>query len=134
VQNLSTLWVDANGGQRIQLLHLTDAAILTDGIVATSLGSNADWITWWGSAATTQTPAPVAATYRRVADVAALVFQDAGGNLTTVIIPAPKSTLFMADQETVDPADPTGAIANFAAILTTGSGAAAPTFVAGYRR
>jgi hypothetical protein len=42
--------------------------------------------------------------------------------------------MFMADGETVDPADPTGVLAALGAILTTAQGEAVTGFAGGMRR
>ena len=131
MQNLSTVMVDANGASTIVLLHLTDAAILTDGVAALSTGSNGDWLSYWGSTVVTQAPAPATGDYQSVRDKAHLVYTD-GTDLVAVDLPAPVAALFLADQETVDPADPTGVLAALAAILTTASGSPVTAFVAGY--
>ena len=54
----------------------------------------------------TSAPVPVApgasATYLDVADKAVFVFQDAQGGLHKYQVPCPKSSIFQADQETID--------------------------------
>jgi len=46
-----------------------------------------------------------AAVYASVEDKAVLTFQDANGGLHRFAVPAPKASIFLADGETVDPAN-----------------------------
>ncbi len=133
MQNLSVVYVDAGGATAITLLHLTDAAILTDGIAAISGATNGDWAQYWGGTTFDQTPpAPVAAPYQTLRPVASLLFQCADGTTVEVGIPAPVLALFLTDGETVDPADPLGAIAALLAIITGATGSPASAFIGGH--
>jgi hypothetical protein len=125
---------DAAGRTRIALAHLADAALATDGIAAFVLASNGDWSVYWAGTALSQVPAPTAADYPSVADEAVLVYTDAAGLVARVTILAPVAAVFLADGQTVDPADPTGIIAAWLAILVTPSDTPVTSFVAGYRR
>ena len=134
MQNLSVVLVDANGVSTIVLLHLTDAALLTDGVAAISNGA-ADWTQYWGSTAEVNpTPTPGTGTYLSVLDVADLYFSAPSGDWSHVVFPSPSDSMFMADGETVDPADPTGVLAALGAILTTAQGEAVTGFAGGMRR
>jgi len=135
MQNLSVVFVDAGGRSTIVLLHLVDGADPADGVDAIHEGSNADWSTWWASTVTTQTPAPLNLVFPDVRDKAVLTFADSGsGDMVTATIPAPTDALFLADGETVDPADPTGVIADLLAIMSTTGGVAVDTFIGGTRQ
>lgn len=133
MDNVSSVWVDAGGGSRINLLHVQGGTTGAASVAALGLGSNASWLSYWNSNVTVQVPTPTVAVYPSTRDLAVLVFTDGTDNVA-VDLPAPKSAMFLADQETVDPADPTGAIAALLAILTTAAGANVTAFVGGYRR
>jgi hypothetical protein len=114
-------------------MHLQDGVAFGTAISAEKLGSNADWSEYWGSAATSQAATPAAATYQSAQDVAHLVYTD-GTDVVSCNVVAPKAAVFLADQETVDPSDPTGMLAALGAVLTTAAGNAVTAFVVGYRR
>jgi len=133
MQNLSAVFVDAGGATSIFLYHLTDAAILTDVFVATAVSSNADWQTYWGNTAFSNPgPVPSAATYQTLRPSAQLFYMCADGTIADVQIPSPISALFLADGQTVDPLDPTGAIAALQAIVTSATGSLPLAFIGGH--
>lgn len=76
-----------------------------------------------------------AATYLDVEDKARLVFQDASGALHRYEIPAPKASLFLADQETVDTANATlgTLVADMLANVVSRNGVALNSLVGGIR-
>ncbi len=132
MQNLSVTLVDAGGHTGTTLLHLTDAALLVDGLAALLAASNADWIAWWGGPATLQaTPAPAAAVYLTLRPAAVLFFGCADGSTARVSYKAPVAALFLADGETVDASDPTGALAALQAVITSATGSPATSFLGG---
>jgi hypothetical protein len=76
----------------------------------------------------------VAAQWASVADYALLTFQTAAGALINVRLPAPQAGIFLADGETVDPAQIGGIIAAVVADVVTPSGAALTAYVSGTRQ
>lgn len=130
---LYLVWVDASGFTRLTLVNTTGgAAGLLPSLFALS---NAQYLNAVESALSVNpTPAPVAAQYPNVSDAAVLVFQDAAGNQTSLQVPAPLASTFLADQMTVDPA----AVATFTAAaigtLVTASGLPVVAFIGGVRR
>lgn len=132
MQNLSVLLTDAGGNTGVALLHLQDSALLTDGLGALIAESNADWVEWWGSTATLQAvPSPTAAPFAPLRPAARLSFSCADGSVASVVYRSPKLALFLADQETVDPSDPTGVLAALQAIICSQSGSPATAFIGG---
>lgn len=90
-------------------------------------------MSWEGDLIAPPAPAPISAPYASVKDGAALVFQTASGALVRITVPAPDSGIFMADNETVDPATIAALIAAVIADVVTADGIAVTAFVAGYR-
>lgn len=132
MHNLSILWTDAGGRTGILLLHLTDTAIATDGLGALLAGSNADWVQYWvGAAQVNAAPAPSSTAYAPLFPSATLLFRCADGSSARVRIPSPHTGLFLADGETVDPADPLGVIAALQAVITSNTGSSAAAFLGG---
>lgn len=121
-------------GQASKVVFFTTLAATVDtvanGIAAASNAGerNSDAITF-----TVHNVAAVAATYENAEDKAQLVFRDTSGATHKYQIPAPKSTMFLADQETVNTADPTGVIGIITANVVSLQGNAVSTFVAGKR-
>jgi len=77
----------------VDLAALSNSSVAGDGAIR-------------GHGAYTSDPNPVspgaASTYLDVADKAVFVFQDSVGTLHKYQVPNPKSTIFLADQETID--------------------------------
>lgn len=82
-------------------------------------------------AITPQAIAGTAATYENVEDKAQLVFKAADGSTHRYQIPAPVSSLFLADQETVNSAN--ALITAFTTNAQSAQGSALTTFVGGKR-
>lgn len=130
----SSVWLDANGARTIFRIN-TGAGLGTTAADLEAL-SNAGVLEYWESNVTALTPAPVAAAFQSGADRAALVFQCADGTQVTVIIPAPKAAIFMADTETVDPTNAdvaTFVTSAISAPITNAVGSAVTALVAGQR-
>lgn len=69
-------------------------------------------------------------------DKARFLFADASGMVTAIDVPMPKLTVFLADRETVNPAD--GGVATFITRVRTAqvsnrNANRCPTFISGYR-
>lgn len=127
----SRVWVDAHGARTITLVRSTAGAAAISAAVAAA--SEADWMQWWESNVTVQTPAPVGGAYLPVSLRAALTFLCADNTLAQLYIPAPNQTIFLADGQTVDPAN-LAVVAIIAAALgslVSSTGSPATAFVAG---
>jgi hypothetical protein len=124
-------WIDANGFTRLTLVN--GNATLSGVQTQLLAQSNADVLNMVESALTVFAPAPPGGTYRTVGDAAILTFQDAGGNLTDITLPAPLSSIFLADQETVDITQIGGIIGAVVGTVVTPAGGNVTAFVAGVR-
>jgi len=126
------VWIDANGFTRLTLVNGTSPL---SGVQSALLAkSNADVLNAVENTISLFTPAPPGGTYRTVGDAAILTFQDAGGNLVDITLPAPDSSIFFADQETVDSSQITAIIAAVVGTVDTASGGVVTAFVGGTRR
>jgi hypothetical protein len=96
--------------------------------------SNAIVARWWEGPTTIPGGTAASAIYPSVRDVAELVFSTPVGTTVTVTLPAPLSSIFQADQETVDPVAIATLIADCLAVLTDGSGVAVTAYIGGIRR
>ena len=99
----STIWLDANGFSVIKALR-TNA---TASVIAAALQavSNSGQLQYWESPPVTPANPATAAIYQSNKDQAVLFFQCADATLAQLEIPAPLASIFMADADTVDPAN-----------------------------
>jgi len=88
-----------------------------------------------GTLTVNSTPAAPGGTYRSVTDEADLWYADASGQLVQVTLPAPDSSIFLSDQETVDPANAGIVTLNGQVIglVLTAAGGVVTNFVGGIR-
>jgi hypothetical protein len=131
-QRGTAIWVDVNGFTTAQMYTTSagDAAVLT----ALLAKSHADVLsTWEGALSVNPSPVPTTGDYQTVGDKANLLFSTGAGTLVTVVLPAPKSSIFLADQETVDFTQIAAIIAAVIAGVVDGSGNAVTTFIGGTR-
>jgi len=129
----SSIWVDAFGRSRQTIVR--GNASLASVEAALLAVSNADTQRCWeGPTQVNPAPSPVAADYQNVADYAVLVYQDASGDLVYITVPAPQSTIFMADGETVDPPAIAGVSAAVIGTVFTAGGSLVTAYVGGFRR
>lgn len=128
----SIIWQDAAGFTTQTLIRSTGS--ITTLFNALLAKSNADYSDVWAGTETIHVPSPVAAVYESVGDYALLEYSTAAGLVVTLKLPAPKSSIFLADGQTVDAGQIT-AITN-AAILTVSdaSGNLVTSFLGGTRR
>lgn len=129
----TTIWIDAFGRTRATYVNtgLGSADIQAD-LKALSL---ADQIYFWeGDFDVNPSPAPTTGTYQSVADYAVLIFATAGGDLIYLTLVAPSSSVFLADQETVDPTAIAVLIGDCIGNLQNRNGDAAASYVGGFRR
>lgn len=126
-----TIWVDANGATR--LTYLTGNATLSSILTQLVALSNADSLNWTEGTLTAGSASPPGNTYRSVWDSALLTFTDGAGNLTDITLPAPLTSVFKADQETVDPTAITALISAVVGTAVTNAGGVVTAYVAGTR-
>jgi hypothetical protein len=127
---MSVIYIDVNGRKTIHRIRTsTNALLILPQILAQS---NADRDVFWEAAENSNaTPAPVAATYQPANTAALLTFICADNTLARVRVPAPKLTLFLADQQTVDPASAAAIVATCIGVLVSSSGSLATAFAGG---
>lgn len=123
----SLVWSDANGVSRQTVVTTTTGA---SGIwTAVQAASQAQIDTEWESALGPQVGASATGSYQSVRVSAQLMFQTGSGSILRLTIPAPSAGIFLADKQTVDPAN-TLVAAIVTACLGTLSDAAGNTAVA----
>ena len=129
----SVTWIDAAGRTRqtIFVVNGTGSCVRT-----TILGhSNADVLDWFeGTDHFNTSPAPLGLTYPKVTDFAQLIFADAGGNQAGLVIPAPDSSIFMADQVSVDASAIADLISAAETFLVNSVGNVVTTYLGGVRK
>lgn len=126
------VWVDANGYTRLALLNGNAGLGAVQAALAAQ--SNAAPLNCVESALTVYTPAPPGGVYRTVGDAAILTYQDAGGDLVDITLPAPLASVFLADGQTVDSAAIAAVSAAVIGTVVTGAGNPVTAYVAGTRR
>jgi len=124
--------VDANGNRTITRINtVAGAGAIQTAILACMTG---DFDQWWESAVTANgAPAPAGGQYQGVQQRAALSFICGDATIAVLIVPCPAVSIFLADQQTVDPAN-LQVIALVAACigsLTSSTGSAAVAFIGG---
>ena len=126
------VWIDASGATRLTFVNLSASGT---GVQTQLMGdSNASVLNAVENTLTVYTPLSTAAVYPSVADAAILTFQDAGGNLADITLPAPVSSIFLADQVTVDSTMIAAIIAAVVGTVVTASGGLVTAYVAGTRQ
>jgi hypothetical protein len=131
-QKRTTVWASADG--RTRRTELYGLASLAGVQAALAAASNAGELQHWEGDLVASVPAPSAASFPSVQDLAILLYADGAGVQVQVRIPAPKDTCFLADGETMDGAGPGQAVG--AALLTYGAsqdGVAFDSVIGGYR-
>jgi hypothetical protein len=99
----SVVWADGKGQTTMTIQTTTDIGGATC-MAAFRDASNAQVTTWWeGPLNPVFNPTPVTGVYQSVRDYADLVFSDTNGSFGHIILPAPLETVFLPDQETVNP-------------------------------
>lgn len=128
-----TAYADVQGAVRTAQLLGVGMALntITGQIIAVS---NADYVTTsTGVLAVNPAFNPLGLQYISVQDAATLVFATAAGTTVSITIPAPQTSIFMADQETVDPSSVAGVVAACIGLLCDSAGNVVASFLAGYR-
>lgn len=131
-QHRSIVWIDVTGRTRQTIIHSQGSASALE--VALESKSNAAVQMDWAGDTVFYTPTPVGGTYANVTDSAVLIFQDGGGLLVYLTLPAPLESIFHTDSETVDPAQVATITAAAIGTLCSASGALVTSFVGGFRR
>lgn len=133
MSRLYLVWIDASGFTRLTLLNTASgAATLLPSLFALS---NADYLNAVENTLSVNgSPSPVTAQYPVVSDSAVLLFQDVAGEQVSIQIPAPKGSVFLADQMTVDPTAVSTLVTAAIGTLVTSSGSAVTSFIGGVRR
>lgn len=132
-QRQAVVWIDAAGRTRQTIFVVNDPSAC---IRTTLLGhSNADVLDWFqGDDNFNTSPAPLGLTYPKVTDYAALVFADGSGNQAGLTLPAPDSSIFMADQVSVDPSAIADIISAATTFLVNSAGNTVTTYLSGVRK
>lgn len=130
-QRRQIVWIDAGGRTRVTVpcADPDNATIMAK----LQLHSNADVQSWFEGPDNILTPAPVAADFPDVVDLARLTFTDAFGSLVNLALPAPQSSIFLADSVTVDPSAIADVIAACIGHLCSSGGATVTAYVGGLR-
>jgi hypothetical protein len=126
------VWVDANGATRLTFINANAGlgSVQADLLAL----SQADMLNCVENTLTVYTPAPPGGTFRSVGDVAILTFTDAGSNLVDITLPAPVSTIFLADEETVDATAIVTLIGDVVGTVQTAAGGVVTAYVSGTRQ
>jgi hypothetical protein len=125
------IWIDAQGATRLTTPggNATLASIQT----AMLAKSRAVVAYYWEGARTAVGGTPSTGTYTSVTDAAILIFQAADCTQVKLTLPSPLDSIFMADGQTVDPAQITGITSACLGTLETAGGQVVTEYVAGYR-
>jgi hypothetical protein len=124
------VWQDANGFTR--LTFVSGDSPLSNIETQLLIKSNAATLNSTEGTLTVNVPSPFTNVYQTVGDAAVLTFTD-GTNLGTVTLPAPLSSIFLADQETVDITQIGAIIAAVVGTARTAGGGLITAYVAGIR-
>jgi len=134
------VWVDTLGRTRLTLVNTIDPTLIVPdpaaGIRAALLAkSHADIANYLANTLqVTGSPSPSSGDYQRVVDAAMLTFTDGAGDLVRIQLVAPLSSIFLADQETVDVAQIGGIIAAVVGTAITPAGGTVTAYVGGTRQ
>lgn len=129
----SVVWIDVAGRTRVTqfVINATPACIRTSLLAK----SNADVVDWFeGDDHFNTSPAPLNLTYPRVTDFASLLFADGSGNQASLTLPAPDSSIFLADQVSVDPSAIADIISAATTFLVNSAGNTVTTYLGGVRK
>lgn len=131
--NESSVWQDITGAQRITLIraNLSGGGIQSQMAAISAAGL---WQYWQGTLFSPST-APTAGNVYTGGDLAIFNFSCADGTEASIRVPAPLSTIFLADGRTVDPAGLAAPLIT-ACIgeLVSETGSLAVAYLSGYRK
>lgn len=125
------VWADSNGRTRLTYVNTTSGGASIQS--ALEAKSNAGVQNSVDATATITSPTTTVAPFQTVSDVAVLVFVDGSGYETEVILPAPLSSIFLADGRTVDITQIGAIIAAVVGTAETSAGGVVTSFLGGYR-
>lgn len=128
----SVLWVGFQGDTAITRINSTATSPATQAAIIAA--SHADYLqSWEGVNSPNGTPAPTAGDYGGTNTRAQMVFACADGTASTLIVVAPKRSIFMADGTTVEPtnADVVALVTAAIAECTNANGSPYTAFVIG---
>lgn len=137
VERAYVYWSDAFGGQRLVWYTFADGADLTPFGAAVNNTSNAIPAQTVAGTIQTTTATPSTSPFPNVVDSAVLSFSTSTGTLVGLLVPAFKESLYLADNQTVDPAQPLIIALVAAALalpLVDSSGNAVTAYVGGIRQ
>lgn len=125
-------WVDADGRTRLTAVNTASggATILAQ-LTPLSQSAIANHVD--APLSVVASPAPPGGMYRTVNDCAALIYQDASGDLTRIQLPAPSASIFKTDGFTVDPAQITALTNAIVGSVITAAGGVVTSFLGGSR-
>lgn len=130
-------WSDAFGGTRLVWYSYTTGGVLTPFGNAVDNCSNAIPAQTVAGTIQTTTSVPSTNPYPNVVDSAVLSFSTGIGSIVGVLIPAFKESLYLADNQTVDPAQPLVIALVSAAIalpIVDSAGNPVTTYIGGLRQ
>jgi hypothetical protein len=130
MKRMSVVWNSSDGLSTVRTIATTDGAITILGTLEDF--SNAIGFQRWESDVTVNSETPSTDAYLSVTQIAVLLFSDDSGNLARLSLPAPLSSIFMADGSTVDPSTITSIISACIGNLLTGAGTEVTMFKGGY--
>lgn len=129
-QEAGVIWADANGSTRLLTIKtLAGWASIRAQMLLKSNGGDQMW--WQGPIQNPASPVAVGV-FQSVQDGALLSFQTASGSIIKLLLPAPQLGIFMADHQTVDPAQIVALIASCIGSLSDGAGNAAISYIGGF--
>lgn len=123
------IWDDANGVSRQTVLNSTAGALAA--ITAVTAVSNARVLYYVESALSTPIGVAVTNPYQSVKSSATLYFQTGVGTIVRVTVVAPQLSLFLADQQTVDPVAAAPLIAAVVGSVTDVAGNVVTSYLGG---
>jgi hypothetical protein len=123
------VWIDGAGERVIQNIRTASGA---SSIVAElEAVSQAKVVTSWEGTESAFTVVPGTGTYITVRQTAVLYFADVVGRVAKLYLPAPDSSIFLSDGQTVDPTTIPSLITACIGSLQTGAGTLVAAFVGG---
>lgn len=126
----TVVWTDVAGSAALRVIRTASGI----GAIEADMKaiSNAAIVTCAEGILDVFTTSPVNAQYPLINTSVILIFADGSGSQGRLIIPSPKVSIFMPDNETVDPTTITTLIADAIGNLLSGSGNPVTVFVGGY--
>lgn len=123
-------WVDAQGQRVLHVINFTGSGF---GSIIAALENHSSAVVNenWGGAVGCNPNLPTTTDYTTVRITAVLIFADATGSTAKLYVPAPNTSIFLADGDTVDPTAIPDIISAAIGTLLSGAGNPVTTFVGG---